>query len=101
MRRLGAVALVFGLLAACTSGDDDGDDGAGGEGEQEAAGFVQAEAFGEAQDEYLAMAADQFDPSSPLAVIAAAEQAERDESFDFPADEVTPHALAETFAKID
>lgn len=105
---LGALVLV--LLAGACSTDDDGD-GADSEGSgeptaaQEALGtgdgYLDADLWRERQDEYLAFATEELDPSSPVNVLAHAERAERDPDFEWDAEAVTPEAFADIFEDID
>jgi len=92
---------VAGLLAGACTGDGSGGEGEGVEGLGAGDGYVDQASFTARQDEYLEVATDELDPSSPLSVIAHAERAARDDGFSFAAEQVTPEALAETFAAID
>ncbi len=91
-----AVAL---LAASCTSGG--GDEGAGptDEGATEV-GFADADWFRSRQDDYLAHATEELDPTSILNVVAHAERAGRDPEFSWDAETVTPEAFAEPLEKI-
>lgn len=99
--RTTALALVMVVLvAACTSSGDDGS-GPDDADSSDVTGFVDARASATRQDEYLEVATADFDPSSPLNVLAHAERAEREPGYSFPVDEVTPEALADLFTDID
>ena len=64
-------------------------------------GLVDEQEIVTAQDEFLAFATQRLDPSSPLSVLAHAERAERDDSFEWNADAVTADSFAPSFAKLD
>jgi hypothetical protein len=91
------VALVVALAFAATSTlvACSGEDTSVGD------GFVDEQELVSAQDEFLAFATQQLDPSSPLSVLAHAERAERDDSFEWNSDEVTAQSFARSFAKLD
>ena len=84
---------------ACAGGSSDGPGGAGPVGD--GPGFVDEAWFRERQDDYLRFATEDLDPGSPLSVLAHAERAQRDDSFDADIAEVTESDFADVFAKID
>jgi hypothetical protein len=94
-----AVAVTL-VLGACTSADDGGggDSASGGGGEE---GFVDPQVVVERQDEYLGFATEDLDPTNPVNVMAHAERAERDDTYEWDSEAVTPEAFAEMFAEID
>jgi hypothetical protein len=103
------VALAMVTVSSCS---DDGSDGAAGEdspsdaaGEVvslgEGDGFVDADAWRARQDELLAFATEDLDPTSPPNVLAHLARAERDEAFTFDATAVVPDDFAAVFEKID
>jgi hypothetical protein len=103
-RRIGLAFLAAVLvLAACDSGDDteretvDDESGVVSAGE----GYADDEWFRERQDDYLAHATEDLDPSSILNVVAHFERAARDETFTFDAGRIGPDAFAEVLAEID
>jgi hypothetical protein len=87
------VVVIFAAasaLVACSGGDSSVDDG-----------FVVEQDVVNAQDEFLKFATQRLDPSSPLSVMAHAERAARDDSFEWDADAVTAESFAPSFAKLD
>src|SRR5262245_58403201 len=97
-RALAPVVATLVVAGACS--------GSGHKGAQEpvnkpGAGFVTADEWTAAQNDFLAFATTKFDPGSPLSVIAHAERAARDTSFTWDAQAVTPESLAPAFKLID
>jgi hypothetical protein len=96
-----AVLTAAALVLSCT-----GDDGGGGAAEDEGseargmdeAAFFDGEQLRARQDEYLAFATAELDPTSALNVLAHAERAQREDGFDFDGADVD---LTESLEKID
>lgn len=97
LRRALLALLAAALLAGACTSDDGGEEGSG----DDEAGFVDAGALAERQDEYLTFATEELDPGSPLNVLAHATRAEDDPEFTWDAEAVTPDAFAEQFAEIE
>lgn len=107
------LVVVLGLLVgSCTDSSDDAGTGATegtadptaagaatSTGEQ-AVGFVDETWFVGRQDDYLAFATEELDPTSILNVIAHAERAERDPDFTWDADAVTAGSFSDQLADI-
>ena len=89
------------VAASCSSGDGD-DDGAEGAAEEGATtvGYADADWFRERQDDYLAFATEELDPSSINNVVAHAARAERDPDFTWDSEAVTPEAFSEQLEQI-
>ncbi len=97
MRVIAGLLALAVLAGACTS--DSGDEDATPDEETQeatAATWLQAR-----QDDYLAFATTELQPSSALNVINHAERARRDDEFEFDAAAVTPDDFSASFEKID
>lgn len=103
-RALAVVACILLFAAACTGGEDASPDapasesGAGGSGPD---GPVATPAWTNAQEEYLALAAEELDPTSALDILATVEHSRRDPSVDLDLSEVTVNSFSEDFERID
>ncbi|MGK2947172.1 MAG: hypothetical protein ACSLFP_01240, partial [Acidimicrobiales bacterium] len=107
MRRQPACFLAVLLLltsVACTSDDDDGEGAAGepemGETAGAGDGYADEAWFRARQDDYLAFATEELQPSSILNVLAHAERSRREPDFTWDSAAVTPETFAEPLAKI-
>jgi hypothetical protein len=94
-----AAVLVSGALvaASCTSGEDGeaGSEPNGVDGVGSGDGYADPAWFAERQEDYLAFATEELQPTSILNVLAHAERAKRDPDFTWDADAVTPETFAE------
>jgi hypothetical protein len=95
-------------VAAMSCSDDSSDRGDVGAAESEGAaaleagdGWVDREQWQIRQDDYLAFATEELDPSSPPNVLAHFIRAERDDDFTFDTVGVRPEDFDAVFAKID
>jgi hypothetical protein len=97
-RGVAAVVAALVIAGACSGG---GHKGAQKSVNQPATGFVAADSWTTAQNDFLAFATKRLDPGSPLSAIAHAERAKRDPSFSWDSRAVTPASLAPAFKLID
>jgi hypothetical protein len=93
---IGGLAVLALLAVGCTSDDDGADDASESEVSSDDGTWLR-----ERQDDYLAFATTELQPSSALNVIANAERAARDGDFEFDAAAVTPESFERSFEKID
>lgn len=101
------MVVVAALAASACAGSDD-DDGESDDRDGETStvsvgtgdGYVDEEWLQGRQDEYLEFATTQLDPTSITNVIAHAERARRDDTFEFESAAVTPETFQEPFEEI-
>jgi hypothetical protein len=100
MRRIGARIIAVAMIAAACTGSSDDNKPDAAPGLDGGTGFVDKAAFRARQDDYIAFATRQYEPTSALSLLAHAERARRDNRFTF--DPVKAKAdLTASFAKID
>jgi len=107
LRRWSVVLVVAALaVSACAGSDEDDGEADDGDGETSTVsvgtgdGYVDEEWLRGRQDDYLAFATTELDPTSITNVIAHAERARRDDSFEFDGAAVTPETFREPLEEI-
>ena len=95
------IGLAAALLTAACSSDGGTTDESDRTDQSADAGLVDESWWQERQDDYLAAAAQDFNPSNPLSAIVNAEAAARDDEVTRRGEDVTVDSLAEMFAEID
>jgi len=102
------LAVAIGLLTtACTGSESDDESGSGESRESRSGdeigtgdGYADAAWFTERQDDYLSFASEELDPTNAVNVMAHAERAARDDSFEWDSSAVTPESLADPLEAI-